>query len=144
MDWKIAIFPCGGTGVGETGKRCLFHETGLFACWWQAPKPPLNSPVPGLAARSCGTLLSGRRPDRTREQSALVLLPGGPFLLFLLAQDTVHVGLDGQQLPHLIPCLSVVGVGGFFSASKAAYSAWRLLTVGSFFSPSPSKYFFAA
>lgn len=66
------------------------------------------------------------------------------FGALLLARQPVHVGLVGQQFPHLIAGFAVFPVGFFFCSSSAAYSACKLLTVGSFFIPSSSKAALAA
>ena len=71
-------------------------------------------------------------------------------LLFLLllalvfAQHTIHVLLVEQQLAHLIARTLVFGIRRLFSDSSLAYSSCKLLTEGSFLTPSSSKAFFTA
>lgn len=36
-----------GMGYAVTGKQCLFHETGPFACWWLRPQTPIEQPRAG-------------------------------------------------------------------------------------------------
>ena len=119
--------------------------TAQFACWGQAPKPPLNSPVPGLAARFCETLLSGLRPSQgRRKRSTLFLMPGGLrlFLLPVIAHDPVHVGPDSQQLPHFVTRFFVVGVGRFFLRQQSGVLGLEALNGRQLFQPQAVKEIF--
>ena len=71
-------------------------------------------------------------------------------LLFLLllalvfTQHTIHVLLVEQQLAHLVTRTPVFGIRRLFFGKQLGIFSCKLLTVGSFFTPSSSKAFFAA
>lgn len=82
-------------------------------------------------------------PTGREKRSALFFLPGGLRLLLLcfLAQQTIHIGLDGQQLPYLVPCLSVIGVDGFFLRQQSGVLGLETLDRGQLFQSQTVKGF---
>ena len=87
-----------GNGKRELGKlaqagRMLIHPQN--ACWWQRPQTPLNSPVPWLAARSCGTLYVGPEARQDEGTVSAILLDGLP----LFASPVRRSPSDGPHWP---------------------------------------------
>ena len=62
----------------------------------------------------------------------------------IVSKNPIYICLGSLQGTHILPDLPVICVHGFFSDRSWAYSACRLLTVGSYFSPCSSKNCFAA
>ena len=83
-----------------------FRENREIACWWQRPQSP-DRTINCAAARPADA--SGNM-----DSSTLPMLFS--FLRFALvgAKQMIHIGLDGQQLFHLIAGPAIVGVSLLF------------------------------
>lgn len=93
-------------GIPTSGKQGKAGPTLQNACWGNTPNPPGTRRI----RRGCA---SPRRYESTVSSPLAVLFFLGAAALNL-AHNLIHVGLDGQQLPHLLTGLPVIGIGGLF------------------------------
>lgn len=54
-------------------------------------------------------------------------------------QDLVHIGLDRQQLPHLLAGFPVAGIGGLFLRQEGGILGLQVLYLGQLFDVQPVK-----
>ena len=90
----------------EISKQGKAGPTLQNACWGSTPNPPGTRRV----RRGCAS------PGHYKSTASLPLA-----VLFFLgavtpvsAHDLIHVGLDGQRLPHLLAGALVVSIGSLF------------------------------